>query len=244
MRREYLISLASRYAGDYFKIVNAINSKEDIEIVDIKNALTIFDLDYPKELMQLKYPPLVLFYKGDLNLLKEYKIGIVGSRKPCDYAIEATRLLALKNNDKVIVSGLAKGIDGIAHKYSNKSIGILGCGINYIYPKENAYLYKELEEKGLILSEYPNNTLPYGRHFPFRNRIIAALSESIYVMQSSLKSGTMSTINEALELGKDIKVLPFDIFNELGRHNNTLINEGAQMIEFEEIDISNPNMFI
>lgn len=228
--REKLIAYAYKYQGDYFKIVKAIEEKEEIEEVFDKNVITILDDNYPNELKDLRYPPFVLFYKGNLDLLKKEKIGIVGSRVPGDYALEATKLLTLKNNNKVIVSGLAKGIDGKAHEIADYSIGILGCGIDYIYPYENIDLYKKLIKQGLILSEYPGLTKPLAYHFPFRNRIIAALSDTIYVMQSSERSGTVTTINEALELQKDVKVLPFSVFNEEGNYNNRLINDGALII--------------
>lgn len=228
--REKLIAYAYKYHGDYFKIVKAIEEKEEIEEVFDKNVITILDDNYPNELKELRYPPFVLFYKGNLDLLKKEKIGIVGSRVPGDYALEATRLLTIKNRNKVIVSGLAKGIDGKAHEIADYSIGILGCGIDYIYPYENIDLYKKLIKQGLILSEYPGLTKPLAYHFPFRNRIIAALSDTIYVMQSSERSGTVTTINEALELQKDVKVLPFSVFNEEGNYNNRLINDGALII--------------
>ena len=228
--REKLIAYAYKYHGDYFKIVKAIEEAEEIEEVFDKNVLTILDKNYPEELKELRYPPFVLFYKGNLDLLKKQKIGIVGSRIPCAYALEATRLLTLKNSNKVIVSGLAKGIDGKAHEIADYSIGILGCGIDYVYPYENIKLYEKLIKQGLILSEYPGLTKPLAYHFPFRNRIIAALSNTIYVMQSSERSGTVTTINEALELQKDVKILPFSVFDKEGAYNNYLINDGALMI--------------
>lgn len=236
--REKLIAYAYKYEGDYFKILKAIETKEEIDEIKDSNAITILDREYPKELLELKYPPFVLFYKGNLELLKKEKIGIVGSRNACDYALKATELLTRKNNDLVIVSGLAKGIDGKAHEIADYSIGVLGCGIDYIYPYENIELYKKLIKQGLLLSEYPAKTKPLAYHFPFRNRIIAALSCTIYVMQSSQKSGTVTTINEALELQKDVKVLPFSIFDEDGNYNNYLINEGALIILNSEIKLT------
>ena len=230
MDRKKLISYAFCFRGEYDKIIKAINADLDVPEIIIDNAITIFDDVYPKELLNHKYPPFVLFYKGNLDLLKEKKVGIVGSRKPCEYALKATRLLSQNNNDSVIVSGLAKGIDACAHEYANKTIGVLGCGIDYIYPMCNYNLIKRIEKEGLILSEYPGLSKPLAYHFPFRNRIIACLSKKIYVMQSSSKSGTMTTINEALELGREVKVLPYDVFNESGMNNNNLIYEGATPI--------------
>lgn len=235
MNRELLISYSFYYSGEYDKIINAINNKTNVPLVNVPNTITIFDDEYPKEFLNLKYPPLVLYYHGNLSLLKESSISVVGSRLPCEYALKATKYLVLNNQDKVIISGLAKGIDACAHENATKTIGILGCGIDYVYPKCNLELIERIKNTGLVLSEYPAFTKPLGYHFPFRNRIIACLGQKLYVMQSNIKSGTMSTINEALELGREVRVLPYDIFNEFGYNNNHLINEGAMMIENEEI---------
>lgn len=237
--REKLIAYAIKYDGDYFKILKAINNNDEIIEINCDNCITIFDDNYPSELKDLKYPPFVLFYKGNLDLLNKEKIGIVGSRIPVDYSLKATSYLVNNNMDKVIVSGLAKGIDAKAHEVAKYSIGVLGCGIDYIYPYDNLALYIKLEKEGLIISEYPFKVKPLSYHFPFRNRIIAALSKTIYVMQSSEKSGTVTTINEALELQKDIKILPFSIFEDAGQYNNKLINDGALILEKNELKIDN-----
>lgn len=235
MNREKLISYSYYYSGEYNKIIEAIKNNTEVPIVNVDNAITIFDEEYPKKLFDLRYPPLVLYYKGDLELLKNDCIGVVGSRMPCSYALDATKALVKNNLDKVIISGLAKGIDACAHGNAKMTIGVLGCGIDYIYPRCNYDLIKKVEKDGLIISEYPKYSKPLGYHFPFRNRIIACLSSKIYIMQSSERSGTMTTINESLELGRDIKVLPYDIFNKFGVNNNHLIFEGATLIENEEI---------
>ena len=235
MDRNKLISYSFYYLGEYDRIIKAINDNTDVPLVNITNVITIFDKEYPKKLLQLKYPPMVLYYKGNLDLLNQEAIAIVGSRNPCEYALIATEKIVKANKDKVIISGLAKGIDACAHYNANKTIGILGCGIDYIYPRSNYDLIRRVEIEGLVLSEYPAMSKPLGYHFPFRNRIIACLSDKTYVMQSNLKSGTMTTVNEALELGREVKVLPYDIFNSNGINNNHLIYEGANIIESEEI---------
>lgn len=237
--RERLIALSLKYEGNYTKIKEAIKNKEEVTEIEYDKCITILDDDYPRALLDLKMPPFVLFYKGNKELLKENAISIVGSRLACDYALRSTKELVNHYNDFVVISGLAKGIDGLAHRYANKSIGVLGCGIDYIYPYENLDLFLKLEKDGLIISEYPGLVKPLGYHFPFRNRIIAALGDCLYVMQSSEKSGTVTTINEALELNKDIKVLPYDIHNECGKYNNKLINDGALLIEENELKIDN-----
>jgi len=236
MNRDDLIKCSIFYDGDYNKIKNAFVNNEIIEsnkIVD--NAITILDENYPANFLQLKDPPFVLYYKGNLELLKRDCIAVVGSRMACEYALQATKGLVMNNNDKVIVSGLAKGIDAMAHRYASKTIGILGCGIDYKYPYCNYDLIKKVEKEGLLLSEYPFLSKPYPYRFPFRNRLIAALASKIYIMQSKLNSGTMTTINQGLELGREIKVLPYSIFDENGINNNNLIYEGADLILKNEI---------
>ena len=236
--REKIIALSIKYDGEYFKILKAIKQGEEIEEINVDNCITIVDDIYPNCLKELKYPPFVLYYKGDINLISSNNmISVVGSRMPCDYAINATISLVNNNQDKIVVSGLAKGIDSVAHKTAYKTIGVLGCGIEYIYPYENKELFKRIEKEGLIISEYPFKVKPYSYHFPFRNRIIAALSNVVYVMQSSEKSGTVTTINEALELQKEIRVLPFSIYEQDGSYNNHLINDGALLIENSDLKI-------
>ena len=235
MNREELISIAIKYEGNYTKIIEAIKTNEKVKLISAQ-AITIFDEEYPKCLFDLKQPPLVLFYKGNLSLLKENNlIAVVGSRNPCDYSLKATKALVKNKSGDVIISGLAKGIDACAHWQANKTIGILGCGINYYYPYSNKDLIDEMANKQLIISEYPDKVKPLAYHFPFRNRIIAALAKDVYVMECKEYSGTMTTINEALQLGKNVKVLPFDIFTNEGKINNRLIQEGAEIIDTEEI---------
>ena len=135
----------------------------------------------------------------------------------------------------MIISGLAKGIDACAHENALSTIGVLGCGIDYIYPFCNYELIRKTAKEGLIISEYPGKVKPYAYHFPFRNRIIAALASKIYIMQSADRSGTMTTLNEDLELGRTVKVLPYDLFDSNGINNNHLIYEGAEPILSEEI---------
>ena len=233
--REKLISYALEAKGDYFKIKKFIlDNKTPREFEGNVKAITILDDIYPRKLYELRYPPFVLFYKGNINLLKEECVGVVGSRQPCEYALNATSKLC-SELDEVVISGLAKGIDRQAHIYSKKTIGVLGCGIDYIYPFDNKDLFLKLEKEGLILSEYPEKVLPINYHFPFRNRIICGLSNKLFVMQSNTNSGTMTSVNEMLELGREIEVLPYDIFDENGINNNNLIKEGATLLNLKDL---------
>ena len=235
MNREKLISYSFYYGGEYDRIKKAISDDEPYRQYKADDVITILDEEYPEKLKDLERAPFVLYYKGDLSLLKRKAVAVVGSRRPCTYALKATQALVRANNDKVIISGLAKGIDACAHENALSTIGVLGCGIDYIYPFCNYELIRKTAKEGLIISEYPGKVKPYAYHFPFRNRIIAALSDRIYVMQSGKKSGTMTTVNEALHLGKAISVLPYDIFAQEGRQNNLLIYEGADPLTLEEI---------
>jgi len=231
--RNNLIYLALKYQGEYIKIKKALLNKE--KGYANAQAITIVDKNYPSSLLSLKQPPFVLFYKGDLSLLEKEIVAVVGSRNASNYSLECCKGLCLnKLKDKVIISGLALGIDTCAHISASKTIAVVGNGINYIYPKGNKALYERIIKEGLLLSEYPDNTLPLAYHFPFRNRIIAALAREIYVIETEIKSGTMTSVNHGLELGKEIFVLPQPLQNRaLG--NNLLLSEGANFISYEDI---------
>lgn len=239
--RELLVYFAYLYQGDYNKIKRAIENGEryeseiiSLELKKIKsNYVTILDEAYPTSLRSLKDPPFVLFYYGNLSLVKERCISMIGMRDCSLYgknmAVYFTQQL---NNDFVIVSGLAKGIDGICHEYSKKTIAVLGCGIDYCYPKENYKLYEWIKKDGLILSEYPNMTAPRPYYFPWRNRIVAALGLGTVVIEAKKKSGTMITVNYALELGKPVFAIPSRLTDATGTIG--LIKDGAFCLESVE----------
>lgn len=231
LSRYYLIALAVKYNGEYNLIKKALQNKEPVEGVECFDAITILDEDYPSKFFQLDDPPFVIFYRGQKKLLQDNIAGVVGSRNPGDYASRATADLCLALKDRyTIISGMAKGIDGIAHKTAlDRTIGVLGCGIDYIYPSINQKLFTEVKKNGLLISEYPGLVKPFAYHFPFRNRLIAALSDKLFMMEGKFKSGTMTTIEAGLKIGREIYVLPFDIYTNLA--NNTLIAEGAVPID-------------
>lgn len=221
--------------GEYHAIKKALKNREFVEKKFCDHAITILDDLYPKELKELDQPPYVLFYKGNIQLLKHRnRIAIIGSRNPSEYGIESTRRLVNEiDKDIIIVSGLAKGIDGLAHQqalHKNKCIGVLGCGIDRVYPYENTKLFQELGKHHLLLSEYPSTTPGLKHHFVARNRIIAALSNHIFVMSATQKSGTLITVDFALALNKEISVLPYNIDDDSGVGCNNLITSGAQML--------------
>jgi len=241
MTKDQLVAYSLKYDGEFRKIREALADNEPYEpILDLPKVITILDDAYPDLLRNLSEPPYVLYYKGDLAYLKQEAVSIVGSRLPIAYAIEQTlRIVNLVSKKYVVVSGLAKGIDGIAHREAlkgNSTIAVLGCGIDRCYPFENKDLYQLIEEKGLILSEYPKLCLPMKHHFPHRNRIVAALGKAVIVLQADLKSGSMITVSEALNLGKDVYTIPYDLTSIEGQGCNLLIQSGANMI-LDEDDI-------
>ncbi|MDO4377672.1 MAG: DNA-processing protein DprA [Erysipelotrichia bacterium] len=229
--RNYLIQLAIKYRGDYFQIKKAIERKEVIrENIALQEAITILDDDYPPELLELKEPPFVLFYCGNKQLLQGDKISVVGSREITDYGKRMTEHVVGMLSKYTIISGLAKGIDSIAHYNAKKTIAVIGNGLNVYYPYENRQLYEMLFEKQLVLSEYPLDVTPLKRHFPFRNRIIAALGQAVIVTQAKEKSGTMLTVNEAINLNREVYCIPYSYDDESGIGCNLLIQQGANMI--------------
>ena len=125
---------------------------------------------------------------------------------------------------------MARGIDAVVHKHSLHSIGVLGCGLDVHYPLENEDLYCEMAEHQLLITEYPPGVKPLRRHFPFRNRIIAALGEGVIVTQAALRSGTMLTVNEALDLGKEVYTVPYRLTDSEGAGCNSLLQQGANII--------------
>ena len=235
-KQELLAQYSWKYDGDWSSISKALSTMEEPGHEMIQDRyITIFDEDYPKSLRRLRFPPWVLYYRGDLSLLKYPSITIVGSRKMNGYGKKMTELSASILADRfVLVSGLAKGVDAIVHRTAmgkkGKTIGVIGCGLNIRYPRENEYLYRRMEKEQLILSEYPSTTGVKKHHFPWRNRILAALSEGVIVTQAALKSGTMLTVNEALNLGKEVWCFPY-LFNDPEDMGcNLLISQGANIL--------------
>lgn len=200
--------------------------------------ITITDVEYPQNLKKIEDNPFVIYTKGNCGLLSEKnKIAIIGSRECSEYGKKITLkfsyLLSRKNN--IIVSGMAKGIDSYAHKGAliakGKTIAVLGSGINYIYPKENEKLYNEIIKKdGLIISEHPLNKKPIPEYFPYRNRIISGISDKILVTEAGKRSGSMITVNYALEQGKNIYAIPGNITSYKSEGTNLLIKEGAFLV--------------
>ena len=194
--------------------------------------ITINDDIYPECLKEISDPPEKLYYKGNLELLKSKRmIAVVGTRNPSSYGKLCCEYMIKKMSkaDITIVSGFAKGIDSIAHKTSlitgTKTIAVIASGLDIVYPASNLSLYREIEEKGLILTEYEPGTKPFKGNFPQRNRIIAGLSKGVIVVESKDRGGSLITADLALEYNRDVYAVPGDIFSEYSKGCNNLIRD-------------------
>lgn len=233
--RKQILYYGLKYGGEYRKIKRAIEKNEEWEETEYdENYITILDEEYPKEFYELDEPPYLFFYKGNLELLTKEKVSVIGSRECSEYAKQSCYdLMDRLKNDTVIVSGLAKGVDALAHieamKLGHPCIGVIGCGLDIIYPMENKNLYEEIMNNHLLISEYPNHVAPSAHHFPARNRLIAALGEVCYVVEAKSKSGTMITANYALSLDREIIAFPYRYNEAFGKGCNDLIEQGASI---------------
>lgn len=241
--KEILLYFSIKYEGDWEKIYKAIADKEKVDDSDVKATLetvkckyiTIVDDNYPDKLKNCIRPPFVIYYYGNWDLVNEEKIlAVVGTREASLYGIQACEKLVKGTKDgKVIISGMAKGIDTCAHisalESDKKTIAVLGCGIDYIYPKENKELYEKIKNNHLIISEYPFASEPKPDNFKWRNRLVAAVSKAVLVVEAKRKSGTMNTVMWALKMGKEVLAVPSSIFTDSG--TNYLIDQGATLVQ-------------
>ncbi len=203
--------------------------------------LTITDeQQYPPLLRSLSAPPSVLFYKGDLNLLHMPQLAVVGSRNAsrggCATGHQFCAYLA--RHGMTITSGLAQGIDTIAHQgalsVEGGTIAVMGTGLDRVYPASNHDLAHEIADKGVLVSEYLPGTRPFKGNFPQRNRIIAGLSMGVLVVEAARKSGSLITARLAAELGREVFAIPGSIHNPMARGCHQLIRDGAKLVDTAE----------
>ncbi|HZK33435.1 MAG TPA: DNA-processing protein DprA [Tissierellaceae bacterium] len=213
----------------------------NIEKSNIK-IITIYDENYPKRLRYIDYNPKVIYMKGNIIEEDNLAIAIVGSRKATSYGKWACEKFTKELTDLgiTIISGLANGIDTVAHKSAldngGRTIGVLGCGIDVVYPPNNLSLYREMEKLGAIISEFPLGTAPFPYNFPQRNRIISGMSMGVLVIEAQEKSGSLITASHASEQGKDVFALPGNINSIFSAGTNKLIRDGARpLLELEDI---------
>jgi DNA processing protein len=200
------------------------------------HAITWEDPAYPPRLLQIPDPPPVLYVRGQLTPADEWAVGVVGTRRASAYGKTVTVRLAtdLAVNHVTIVSGLARGIDGEAHraalKAGGRTIGVLGCGLDLVYPPEHRHLAHEVVEHGALVSEYPLGTRPEASNFPPRNRIISGLSLGVLVVEAGSKSGALITADFAADQGRDVFAVPGNLYVRSSEGTNRIIQDGAKLI--------------
>ncbi len=233
------------------------NVKEQYEILMKKDIRLILwgTKEYPEKLMEIPDPPYALYVKGNLPAEHVPAMAIVGARRCTPYgekyALEFGKALA--EYGVQIISGLARGVDGIGQRGAlmgkGKTFAILGCGVDICYPKEHIGLYTDiLEQGGGIISEQPPGTPPLPQHFPKRNRIISGLSDNVLVIEARERSGSLITADMALEQGKDVYALPGPVNSSFSQGCNSLIWQGAGVllspeILLEELQIKGPGLY-
>ena len=214
---------------------NDTHKHYDVLVAADVNIITMHDGLYPEELKNIYDPPTVLYVRGSL-MRGEARVAVVGSRRATPYGLETAEKLSagLSGNGVTIISGMARGIDSKAHNgalaVDGRTIAILGCGLDVVYPSENKELMKRICKNGAVVSEYLPGTPPIAFNFPVRNRIISGMSLGVVVIEANDKSGSLITANYALEQGKEVFAVPGNIDSENSTGTNKLIRDGAKIV--------------
>jgi DNA processing protein len=193
------------------------------------------DPDYAPRLLQIPDPPPLIYVRGELTADDEWSVAVVGTRRASAYGRTATQRIVtdLAVNHMTIVSGLARGIDAEAHraalKVGGRTIAVLGCGLDLVYPPEHRNLAREVVARGALVSEYPLGTRPEAKNFPPRNRIISGLSLGVLVIEAGLRSGALITADYAADQGRDVFAVPGNLFVRSSMGTNRLIQDGAKL---------------
>lgn len=220
-----------------FEVDKAIQQEKKLVQLNNVSILTFKDERYPENLKKIYDPPPVLYMKGTLQKTDSIAVAIVGTRVPTRYGKYVTERISteLAERGVTIVSGMAAGIDSIAHRAAisarGRTIAVFGCGVNMTYPSENSNLKEKIKDNGAIISEFPMSAKPERTNFPMRNRIISGLSFGTIVIEAAEKSGALITADFALEQGKDVFAVPGNINSSKSKGTNRLIKMGAKLIE-------------
>jgi DNA processing protein len=199
--------------------------------------LSYWDKEYPESLKCIFDPPAFIYFKGTIMPEDRLALAIVGTRVPTQYGRIVTEQICknLVENNLTVVSGLARGVDTLAHRSvvmnQGRTLAVLGCGLDRIYPPENKKLAEEIEQNGALISEYPLGTLPDAGNFPRRNRIISGLSLGVLIIEAGLKSGALITAFQALEQNREVFAVPGPITSGKSMGTNQLIKEGAKLVQ-------------
>jgi len=227
-------------------VAQAIHSQAPLrdaekELAEIrKNGCQLLTWDepaYPQRLREIYDPPPLLYLRGNPELLDRFSLSIVGSRRPTPYGVQMSERLArdLADRGLVIVSGLARGIDSCAHKGAlsavrGATVGVLGSGIDVVYPKENKKLFAQMEERGAIISEFPLGSFPAPQNFPIRNRVIAGMALGVVVVEGAQYSGSLITARLGMEFGREVFGVPGNVTQPASFGPNLLIKQGAKLV--------------
>ena len=241
---KYDRKISLRQMGQVAQVKSIPNFIEQYKNQDVKklridykkfSSFSILDDLYPERLREIYNPPVLIFYQGNIDLLKNPKLAFVGSRLAGQSGIKAVqKIITELNQSFTIVSGLAKGIDTASHlsaiKTKTPTIAVIGTGLDIFYPLENRKIQEYLAKNQLVLSEYSLGEKPLKYHFPERNRIIAGLSRGVVVVEAKLRSGSLITCERALEEGRDIFAIPGNIADGTSDDCNHLIQQGAKLV--------------
>jgi DNA processing protein len=217
----------------------AARVEQELELMQKHNVKLVSCMDdkYPAHLLNIYDPPPFLYVRGDLREREKHAVAVVGSRFASSYGMMVTERICrdMAREGITIVSGMARGVDTSAHRGAlsvrERTIAVLGCGIDVNYPPENRKLKDEIASCGAVVSELPMSTAPAGCHFPKRNRIISGLSHGVVVVEASHRSGSLITARLALEQGRDVFAVPGSIDSLRSRGTHKLIKEGAKLVE-------------
>jgi DNA processing protein len=240
-----------REAGLGHKVIEnlvRIRSQVDLDQVWEKiqergiQTITLEDPEYPRRLKEIDQPPPVIYMKGALSSQDEWTVAIVGTRNVTNYGRQVTEELAgsLASNGVTVVSGMARGIDAVAHQAAlnagGRTIAILGSGVDRIYPPEHRRLAERIQEHGALLSDYAPGTPPEASNFPPRNRIISGLSMAVVVVEAGVTSGALITASFAVDQGREVFAVPGSIKAPQSQGTNRLIQQGARpMLDVQEV---------
>lgn len=220
-----------------FDVDKVIEQEKKLVKLNRVSIITFQDDIYPENLKKIYDPPPVLYMKGSILKSDNIAVAIVGTRTASRYGKLVTEKISseLAERGVTIISGMASGIDSIAHRSAiaarGRTIAVFGCGVNMTYPAENINLKEKIQENGAVFSEFPMNTRPERTNFPMRNRIISGLSLGTIVIEAAEKSGALITSDFALEQGKDVFAVPGNINSPKSKGTNRLIKMGAKLVE-------------
>lgn len=253
-----LMENPSKYASiELKKIVGEAGYRRLMAPFDIKQVTDLYILlqqkgcgvivrgeaEYPSSLEEIDVPPAILYYKGDIGLLKTNCLGVVGTREPSRYGRDYTEKFVevLSKCSLTIVSGMARGVDTVAHRTAllnyGKTIAVLGSGIDVVYPANNVQLYDDIARDGLIISEYPIGTPSLAYNFPERNRIISGLSKGVLITEAGHKSGSLITAEYAIKQNRELFIIPSALNSPRGQGSNLLLKtcQGALVLSPDDI---------